>query len=151
MFESPYIKISSYGIDLLNNYQVEKHLDFNEIEQINLIKGNIFRHWLVYLMSGFAILISCAVWGINSAISFELPQNIIEPYAYIAYHLFSPWILFIGGAIWTYQAFRKSPVLIISTRTNNFRIAIKEFEKNNSLDNLIKFLDRQLHFNNKYL
>lgn len=151
MFESPNIKINTLGIDLIKNYQVEDHIDFKEVKQINLIKSNLHRYWMVYLLSGLVILTACAVWGIYSAITYHPPsQHLINPEAYIAYHLFSPWILFIGGGIWTYQAFRKGPVLMIQTHTNSYRTVIKEIEKIGTLSNLIHFLDNRVNFTNEY-
>lgn len=148
MFKSPAIKINEHGIDLISNYQVQNHIDFNEVIQLDLIRSYLLKYWIVFLFTGLAMMIFCAVWGIHSAITYELPEDILSPKAYIAFHLVSPWILFVGGFLWAYQGIRKSPVLMIRTKASSYRIALKEFEKNGSLNNLISFLQDKVAVSN---
>ncbi|MCB0495836.1 MAG: hypothetical protein KDC79_06850 [Cyclobacteriaceae bacterium] len=150
MFESPYIKISSLGIDLIKNYQVNTHVDFTEVTEVDLIEGHLIKHWLVLLLVGLTIIVFCCAWGINSAITFVWSQDVLVPRAYIAFHFFFPWLLFIGGCVFSYQALRKSPIIIIKTKINKYRVSLLEFKKDNSLRYLIEFLEDRVKVYNNY-
>lgn len=143
VFQSPYIKVDSNGIDLMKNYQTYKQIGFEEIEQIHLRKGYLLEKRVPSLLISSVIIAFSLAYGIYSGIHFEL----IVPFssqAYPAVRLFVPWLLFIGGLIWFYQAMRKSPVIDIVTEKNTYQIRLIEFERNNTLNDLITYLESKV-------
>lgn len=151
LFESPYVKINEHGIDLIKNYQVHKHIEFREIVNVVFKKGRLINNWLTSLILSFSLTCFSLIWGINSTLTFNI-NNIISPYirSYMAINVVTPWILFVGGLIWIYVSFKSSPVICINTFINNYRIPIKEFEKNNHLNDLIDFLSDRVELINTY-
>ncbi len=150
MFESPYIKINEHGIDLIKNYQVDKHIDYREINSIIFKNGHLLNNWILslvlsILLTGFSLL-----WGLKSYITFDFHN--IPPYdrMYIAFRLIMPWLFLIGGSIWIYLATKHSPVISIKTNHKNYKIALKEFKESDNLNDLIDFLAERVELIRKY-
>lgn len=140
VFQSPYIKVDSNGIDLMKNYQTYKHLDFEELEKIHLRKGYLLEKRVPSLLISSVIMAFSLAYGIYSSIHFEL----IVPFssqAYPAVRLIVPWLLFIGGLIWFLQAMKRSPVIDIVTKEKTYQRRLIEFKRNNTLNDLITYLE----------
>ena len=151
MLESQHIKIDEHGISLIKNYLVYKHIDFREVKKVVIKKGRLMNNWLISLIFSASMTFFALIWGIKSTSTFDI-HNIISPYirSYLAINIVAPWTLFIGGLIWIYISFKNSPVIYINTFTDNYRISLKEFEKNNHLNDLIDFLSDRVELTNIY-
>ena len=143
LLETAYIKIDEQGIDLLKNYRVYQHLEYQEINQIELKRGHLITNWIIPLIIGLLIIAGSIILIINA---FPIVANHnTSSLSFRNYLLIeiSPCILLIGGFILTYQAFRKSVIIIISTVVKKHQIALKEFEKENKVQEVIAFLDKR--------
>ncbi|SMO94750.1 hypothetical protein SAMN06265379_1255 [Saccharicrinis carchari] len=69
---------------------------------------------------------------------------------YIAFRLIIPWLLFIGGSIWIYIATKHSPVITINTNHKKYKVALKEFKDNETLNDLIDFLAERVDLKREY-
>lgn len=151
MFESPYIKINEHGIDLIKNYQVDKHIEYREINMILFKKGHLINNWILSLILSLLLTAFSLVWGLKSTITFDIhsiPTSHVR--SYIAFRLIIPWLLFIGGSIWFYLATKYSPVISINTNQKKYKIALKEFKENDTLNDLIDFLAERVKLIEKY-
>ncbi len=144
MFESPYIKINEYGIDLIKNYQVAQHIDYSEIKTIHFRKGHLINNWILSLILSLSLAIYSLTWEIKSIMTFDthsLPSSSIR--AYIAFHLICPMLLFVGSLIWTYLAMKPSPIFLINVGEKKYKVALMEFKKNGTLNDLVMFLEKR--------
>ena len=143
LLETAYIKIDEQGIDLLKNYRVYQHIEYQEINQIELKRGHLITNWIIPLIIGLLIITGSIILIVNT---FPIVANHnTSSLSFRNYLLIeiSPCILLIGGLILTYQAFRKSVIIIISTAAKKHKIALKEFEKENKVQEVIAFLDKR--------
>ena len=140
--QTPYIKIDEHGIDLIKNYQVYRHVEYSEITEIELKKGHLIMNWWIPLSLGILIIIGTLFLGIL-AVKFDFYNIDTRSMRSLLMLEISPWLLLIGGLILIYQAFRKSLVMIISTSLRKHQIALKEFEKENKVKDLIDFLSKR--------
>jgi hypothetical protein len=150
MFESPYIKINEHGIDLIKNYQVDKHIDYREIDMIVFKKGHLINNRILTIVLSFLLTGFTLFWSLKSTITFDFHN--IPPYnrMYIASRLIIPWLLFIGSSIWMYLATKHSPVILINTYTKKYKIALKEFKENDTINDLIDFLAERVKLVRQY-
>ena len=141
--ETDYIKIDEQGIDLLKNYRVYQHLEYKEINQIELKRGHLITNWIVPLIIGLLVITGSIILIVNT---FPIVANHnTSSLSFRNYLLIeiSPCILLIGGLILTYQAFRRSVIIVISTSVKKHRVALKEFEEENKVQEVIAFLDKR--------
>jgi len=97
------------------------------------------------LLTGFTL-----IWGLKSTVTFDIhstPSSHIR--SYIAFRLIIPWLFFIGGSIWIYLSLKRCAVISIKTNRKNYKIALKEFETNNTLSDLKDFLSVRVELNNE--
>lgn len=141
MFESPQMKINEHGIDLIKNYRVDRHIDFWEIKQIELKRGYLLANWILSLTLSLILFGSCLIWGVNSVLSFDI-QSIPSSHvrSYLTFRVIVPWMLCVGGAMWVFLSVKRCPVMKIKTEKNTCRIALIEFKRANTLEDLIDFL-----------
>ena len=145
MFESPYIKINEHGIDLIKNYQVERHIDFCEINQIEYKKGHLIHNWGISLIFGLVISITTFIWGVNSVLLLDfhnIPTNHFK--TFLSIRLIIPWTMFIAGVILIFLAFQQSSIITIKMRDKKQKIALKEFDKTNNIESLLTFLSARV-------
>ena len=140
--QTPYIKIDEHGIDLIKNYQVYRHVEYSEITEIELRKGHLIMNWWIPLSLGILIIIGALTLGIF-AVKNDFYNIDTRSMRSLLMLEISPWLLLIGGLILIYQAFRKSVVMIISTTLRKHQIALKEFEKENKVKDVIDFLSKR--------
>lgn len=144
--QTPYIKIDEHGIDLIKNYQVYRHIEYNEIKQIDIKRSHLINNWKTALIAGIATIsagLFVGIWIIKS--NFHTIDSRISR-GQLMFEV-SPWLLAIGGLFLIYQAFRKSEVMIIYTSSNRNRIALKEFEDEKRINELIDFLSKRVRLN----
>jgi hypothetical protein len=151
MFESPYIKVDEHGIDLVKNYQVDKHIEYREINSIHFKKGHLIKNWILSLILSLFLTGFSLIWGIKSVIAVDIhsiPSSHVR--MYIASQLFIPWFLFVCGAIWLYLSTKSGPVLSVNTDTKDHEVGLIEFQKNNTLNELIDFLADRVELKRLY-
>jgi hypothetical protein len=138
--QTPYIKIDELGIDLIKNYQVYRHLEYREINQIEMKRGHLIRNWWIPLTLGILTIIGALFLGILAIENIDLHNEGIRSFRSSLMLEISPWLLLIGGLILTYQAISKSEIIIISTNLKKYQVALKEFEKENRIQEVMEFL-----------
>ena len=151
MFESPYIKVNEQGIDLIKNYQVDKHIEYCDIKTILLKKGHLINNWILSLVLSLLLTGAAIIWGLKSTITFDIHSIPSSHFRlYIAVRLIIPWLLVIGGSIWMYLSTKHSPIILINTQQKRYKIALKEFEKKDMLKDLIDFLSERVKVIKQY-
>ena len=141
--KTPYIKIDEHGIDLIKNYRAYRHFDYREINQIEMKRGHLVKNWWISLMLGAITIIGGLFLGRLAIENISLYSVGVESSKTSLMLEISPWLLFVGGLILTYQAIVKSEIIIISTDLKKYRIALKEFEKENKIQEVIVFLSER--------
>lgn len=154
MFESPYIKINEHGIDMKRNYQLIEHIEYSEVNTIMFKKGHLINNWILSLILSILLTGFSFIWGLKSTTTFETHSLLYpwynELYFYIAFQLFIPWLLFVGGSIWIYSAVKLSPIILINTAQKRYKIALEEFKENDTLNSLIDFLAERVELIRQY-
>jgi hypothetical protein len=144
-FSSPAIHIDENGIDLLRNRFAYQHLNFSEVKQFRIEDGHLMKNRWVIFAIGFTMIFFAfklvPVWSIYS----ELPQSSAHPSVKgIAYLMLIPLSLIGMGGYFVVQSLRKSKILHLETRTEQFNIRICEIEKAGKLRGLEEFLQDKL-------
>lgn len=146
MFESPYIKIDEHGINLIKNYQVAKHIEYHDIQKIELNKkGYLINNWILSLILALSLSGIAIVWGVRSAITFDIHSILTSNVRfYLLFRIFIPLLLFIGSMVWIYLSLKRSTVIYIITSGKKYKVAMKEFEQNDTLQGLVSFLSARV-------
>jgi hypothetical protein len=145
-FSAPTISINENGIDLLRNRFAYQHLKFSEVQNFSIEDGYLLKNRLLVLITGIAMIVLAAklfvpvleVYG-------EVPENISTHSIGrgLAFMQMIPLALIGFGSYFTIQSLRKSKILHLETRTEQFNIRIREIDKAGNLKNLASFLEQK--------
>jgi len=148
-FCSDYILIDNSGIDLLRDRFPIKHINYLDIQFIQIRNGYLLRNRFISLIAGLAfIAVSLKIISPTFKISSKLFDNSTNYQAFrgIAYLLIFFISLVIIGGYFIIQSLIRSKILSIKTNDEIFDIRIKEFEKVDTFENLISYLNEKVKF-----
>ncbi len=144
MFSSQYIKVNENGIDLMKNYLIDKHINFSDIQLIELNRGHFIKRFKLSLAISVTMSTLTLLWGLSSL---EFIGSGMLPNFYnrggILLHIIIPWLIFLASSIWIYQSLRKCTVIEIHSNNRKDRVPLIEFEKDKSINDLIRFLSNK--------
>lgn len=139
MFKTPYIQIDESGIDLIKNYSVFKHIDYTDVDMLEIRKGHLIKNWFFTFCIGLLVSIISLIWGMSLIDGFDFGAETRHSKIYMA-TIFSSIILFVGGIILIIQSFKRCENLILTIRDKNYEIPLAELEKENRINDLNRYL-----------
>jgi hypothetical protein len=143
-FCSDYVRIDNSGIDLLRNRYAYKHIDYVDINSIEIRTGHLLRNRFIPLIVGIVfIAISVTLLSPAFVISSDLSGHSANYHSFrgVAIMFVIPLSLITIGGYFIVQSMIRSKILSINTDYGKFDIRIREFDNVDTFNNLISFLN----------
>jgi hypothetical protein len=141
MFKTPNIHINEHGIDLLENFQFVRHLDYSSISSIEIKYGSVVKNKSLTFLSG-AIMIAYSfflIYGILSNWTFSAIVN-NGTWTSLRILFLIPIGLLLFGTYVCYLAFEKSFQIIIYSTDFKRVISLPEIKDDIEVENLKSFI-----------
>jgi len=124
MFKTTYIKIDDYGIDLIKNYSLYKHIDYGDIDLIEIRRGHFIKNRILTLSIGLVIFMVALFLGLSLIEDFNLGlAGTDTPRSYLTI-ISSSIFLFVAGILLILQSLKKGQNLIITIGNKNYAVPL---------------------------
>lgn len=145
MFKTPYLRINEDGIDLIKNYSVDHHIDYQEIKGATLTQRFLLEKWWTTFIIGSSLALASLVWGLFMFFNWEieLGDPRLSRRDFLGY-LVTPVLLFTGGVLMVIVSLKKSPGLVLEISDQQIWLPIKEIEEEGRAEELIFFLKKRV-------
>lgn len=148
-FRNDYVSINQNGIEILRNNFPIAHYEFTSIKNVEIYNGYLLKNnYLVLCIGAGLIIVALKLLffefeGLSSFDGFVISMSFIKI-------LVLPLFLVLFSVYCIIQSLKRSKILKIELESQEHHIRIYEFQKQGSLEDLIKFLDKNVKLQLNY-